>query len=100
MKTIVIQYTLSDAAKVDEVERRIGEFVTGIRDLKVGIRYVSHRKRDAERQYVHVGFIPSDTALSTLQAAPFFKPFAEYLRGVCKEPPSSTWLEPVATTEA
>jgi hypothetical protein len=99
MKTILIEYTLSEAAKIEDVESHIGEFVKNISDLKVGIRYVSHRKRDVARSYVHVGFIPSDAALSSLQAASFFKPFAEYLKSVCREPPRSTWLETVAITD-
>jgi hypothetical protein len=99
MRTVLIEYTLNDDADVATLERHIDEFVSGIRELDAGIRYVSHRKRDTARSYVHVGFIPSEEAGQRLQAAPFFKPFAEFLRATCKEGPRTTWLEIVASSD-
>lgn len=98
MKTMVLEYTLADSASIEDVEARIGLFVEGIRELDVGIRYASHRRRGAERSYLHMGFIPSDEALRALQAAPFFKAFAEWLPPSCIERPRVTWLDVVAST--
>jgi quinol monooxygenase YgiN len=100
MKRVLIEYTLSEDAHVADVEQRIGEFVAGMRALEAGIRYTSHRKRDAERDYVHVAVIPNEAALAKMQSAAFFKSFSEYLPSVCSQKPSVTWLEMVATTES
>ena len=100
MKTVLIHYELAATADVADVERHIRDFVAGIRALGVGIRYASHRKRDVAGAYTHVGHIPDDAALAALQAAPFFKPFAEYLRSVCEAPPRTSWWETVASSEA
>jgi hypothetical protein len=99
VKTVLIQYTLRDDADIDEVEGRIHELVAGIQALGVGIRYASHRKRGAERSYAHVGYIPDDAALATMQAARFFRAFSEYLPTVCSEPPRATFLDVIAATE-
>ena len=99
MKTILIQYRLKEAANVQELEARVAVFVAGVRDLAVGVRYLSNRKKNVPRSYAHLGFIPSEEALAALQSAPFFKDFATYLPTVCEEPPQSTWLETVASTD-
>ena len=99
MKTLVIEYTLAPEADVPDVERHISDFVAGIASLGRGIRYTSHRRHGAERQYLHVGYIPDDEASAAIQAAPFFRPFGDYMKTVCSVPPKSTWLDPVSSTE-
>ena len=99
MKTILVEYILKESASVEEVEREIAAFVRAIRDLGVGIRYTSHRRQNVERAYAHLGYIPDDEALRTLQAAPFFERFTATLRPSCAEGPRATWLDVVASTE-
>jgi quinol monooxygenase YgiN len=99
MKTIVIEYTLSPEADVADVERHIAEFVAGIASLGRGIRYTSHRRRGTDRAYLHVGYFPDEAAADAITAAPFFKPFGEYLRAACSVTPKSTWLDRVSSTE-
>jgi hypothetical protein len=98
MKTVLVEYTLSPTANVEDVERRIREFVDGIRALQVGVWYTSHRVPGEGRSYKHVGFMPNEEAQTKLVSAPFFGPFGQYLRTVTVEPPRVTWLEVVATT--
>jgi hypothetical protein len=98
MKTVLIEYTLDPAASVPDVERHIRAFVAGIHALGVGIRYASHRQADKPDSYTHIGFIPDDAALRTLQESAFFKEFGSYLPGQCLEKPRATWIEPVAAT--
>ena len=98
-KTVLVQYTVQADADIGDVERRIDEFVAGIRGLDLGIRYASHRKRGLERSYAHVGYLPDERALAALQSSSFFKSFSEYLSTVCSEPPRATFLDVVATTE-
>ena len=99
MKTVVIEYTLTPDADVADVERHIGEFVAGIASLGRGIRYTSHRRRGTDRAYLHVGYIPDEEASQAIQAAPFFRPFGDYMKTVCIKPPQSTWLDRVSSTE-
>lgn len=98
-KTVLIEYTLSPSADVEDVERHIGDFVAGIRALQIGISYASHRQGGTERGYAHIGRIPDEAALAKLQSAPFFKAFSEYLPTVCSARPRVSWLETVASTQ-
>ena len=96
MKTVIIQYTLKEDAKVEDVEANIRAFVEGIRGLGVGIDYTSYRK--ADRAYLHRGVFPDDDALKKLQASDFFKKFSAYLPDQCSAKPQASWVEQVATS--
>ena len=58
-----------------------------------------HRRRGTDREYLHVGYLPDEEASAAIQAAPFFRPFGDYLKTVCIKPPRSTWLDRVSGTE-
>jgi hypothetical protein len=98
MKTALIEYLLNESADADEVEREIRAFVDGIASLGAGIHYTSSRKQGRGRAYAHLGTFPSDEALKTMQAAPFFGRFAAFLNPRCAQGPTVTWLEQVAST--
>lgn len=99
MRRVLVEYTVREDADLAEVESQIGEFVSGIRGLGVGIDYTSHRRKDAPRSYAHLGIIPTEEAAAALQAAPFFGRFTSYLKEKCVSPPKATALDVVASTE-
>lgn len=99
METILLEYTLKPDVSIDEVEARIARFVNGMRELGMGVRYTSHRKRGSERSYAHVGVFPNAEAEKAVTTAPFFKEFTAYLPERCSEKPRVTRLDVVASTD-
>jgi len=94
-KYVRIEYTIRPDVDLDEVKREITDFIAAIGAHHSEHRYTSFQLEEDPRRFIHIGELVAD-AMPPLQAQPFFRSFADFLRARCIRGPEATRLGRVA----
>ena len=88
-KYVRIEYTIRPDVDLDEVKREITDFIAAIGAHHAEHRYTSFQLEEDPRRFIHIGELVAD-AMPPLQAQPFFRSFADFLRARCIRGPEAT----------